>query len=88
MQTSSSDEVSGTKVLRSRCHWLSTPLLKIKKASRNDKPPWFRSREKDMAGFNDDNATTCKENVNGKGKADNCYAELEGREASSKGATS
>jgi hypothetical protein len=41
-----------------------------------------------MAGFNGDNLTTCKENVNGKGKADDCYAEFEGRETSSKDATS
>jgi hypothetical protein len=87
METSSSDEVSGTKVLRSRWHWLSTPLLKIKKVAQNGKPPWFRSREKDMAGFNDDNPTTCKENVNGKGKADDYYAEFGGRETLSKDAT-
>jgi hypothetical protein len=87
METSSSDEVSGTRVIRSRWHWLSTPLPKIKKAARNGKPPWFRSREEDMAGFNDDNPTTCKENVNGKGKVDDCYAEFEGRETSSKDAT-
>jgi hypothetical protein len=87
METSSSDEVSRTKVIRSRWHWLSTPLPKIKKAARNGKPPWPRSREKDMAGFNDDNPTTYKENANGKGKVDDCYVEFEGRKTSSKGAT-
>jgi hypothetical protein len=40
-----------------------------------------------MAGFNDDNPTTYKENVNGKGKVDDCYVEFEGRKTSSKGAT-
>jgi hypothetical protein len=39
-----------------------------------------------MAGFNDDNPTTYKENVNGKCEIDDCYAEFEGRETSSKGA--
>jgi hypothetical protein len=48
----------------------------------------FRLRKEDMAWFTDDNPTTFDENVNGKGKVDNCYAEFEGRETSSKAATS
>jgi hypothetical protein len=43
---------------------------------QNDKPPWFRSREKNVLEFNDDNPTTYKENANQKGKADDCYAEF------------
>jgi hypothetical protein len=60
----------------------------LKCLARNGKPPWFRSREKNVAEYNDDNPTTYKENVNRKGKADNCHAEFEGKETSSKGATS
>jgi hypothetical protein len=46
----------------------------------------FRSRNEDTTWFTDDNPTTFDENVNGKGKVDNCYAEFEGRETLSKAA--
>jgi hypothetical protein len=46
---------------------------------QNDKPPWFRSREKNVLEFNDDNPTTYKENANQKGKTDDCYAEFKGK---------
>jgi hypothetical protein len=36
----------------------------LKCLARNGKPLWFRSREKNVVEFNDDNPTTYKENAN------------------------
>jgi hypothetical protein len=47
----------------------------------------FQSRKEDTTWFTDDNPTTFNKNLNGKGKVDNCYAEFEGRETSSKATT-
>jgi hypothetical protein len=59
----------------------------LKCLAQNGKPPWFRSKEKNVAEFNDDNLTTYKENANRKGTVDDCYAEFKRKENSSKGAT-
>jgi hypothetical protein len=43
-------------------------LLRIRKAAQNGKPPWFRSRKKDMAGFNDDTQPLAKKMSMGKAR--------------------
>jgi hypothetical protein len=43
-------------------------LLRIRDAAQNGKPPWFRSRKKDTAGFNDDTQPLAKKISMGKAR--------------------